>query len=377
MTRLVAALVALLILPVNLPAQATVPQADVIYMWESGGLAAGTLGRIAEVADRHGASVSVEHRGTIQLLSVTRGDELVQSAPEGFVIPMAALAIDRAASRSVVGSTVSEALDRGEVVMGWSSASLRGAVVGDVVTFTGWDGSTQKLPIGAIVPDVRVRSAEMIFSIETAERFGFSRLSSVTLWGFADGAALYRDLEITFAGEFVGIDPDQGRNPDDVLSDVAAKRQFGEFAYRATGPGDKIQIDPVWVAANIITVNLPILGTFKCHRSMLPYLEHALDEAIDAGLGSVIDPVDFQLAGGCYNARLIRGGDKGGAISRHSWGIAVDFNPSTNRYGGAVVMDPRLAEIFHKWGFAWGGGWVYPDGGHFEWTRLPASIVDT
>ncbi len=377
MTRLVAGLVALLIFSVSLPAQATVPEADVIYVWESGGLTPETLGRIEEVADRYGASVSVEHRGTIQLLSVARGDEPVQSAPDGYVIPMAALALDPTDSRSVVGSAVSAALERGEVVMGRSSARLRGAMVGDVVTFTGWDSSTQKLPIGAIVADNRVRSAELIFSIETAERFGFSRPSSVTLGGFADRSALYRDLEVTFVGEFVGIDPDPGRGVDDVLSDIAAKRQFGEFAYRLTGPGDKIRIDPEWVAVNIVTVNLPILGTFKCHRSMLPYLEHALDEAIDAGLGSVIDPVDFQRAGGCYNARLIRGGDKGGAISRHSWGIAVDFNPSTNRYGGAVVMDPRLAEIFHKWGFAWGGGWVYPDGGHFEWTRLPASIVDT
>ncbi len=110
---------------------------------------------------------------------------------------------------------------------------------------------------------------------------------------------------------------------------------------------------------------------------MVPYLRSAIDEVIEVGLDSIIDRADFQIAGGCYNARLIRGGDKGGAISRHSWGIAVDINPSSNPYGGVVAMDPRVVEIFHKWGFAWGGGWVYTDGAHFEWTRLPTAIVDT
>ena len=85
--------------------------------------------------------------------------------------------------------------------------------------------------------------------------------------------------------------------------------------------------------------------------------------------------MDFQTAGGCYNPRLIRGGDKGGAVSRHAWGVAVDLNPSTNRYGGAITLDRQVAEIFHYWGFAWGGGWVFTDGGHFEWKQLPAHVV--
>lgn len=353
------------------------PTTDTIYIWESGGLTEPTFDRISVVAVRHGAAVASEHRGTIQLLAITRDGESVQDVPLGFVIPMSALALNPTESRDVIGSTVAEALERGEVVMGESSARLRRAMVGDIVAFVGWDGTTQEAQIGALVPDERVRSAELVFSMDTAARFGFDRLSSVTLSGFSDKDALYQDLAGTFANEFVGIDPDPGRNPDDVLSDISAKRLYGEFAYRFTGPGDKIRIDPQWVDANIVDVRLPILGLFKCHRSMVPYLESAIDEVIEAGLDSIIDPADFQVAGGCYNARLIRGGDKGGAISRHSWGIAVDINPSTNPYGGVVAMDPRIAEIFHKWGFAWGGGWVYTDGAHFEWTRLPTAIVDT
>lgn len=377
MIRRVAALVALAMFVAVFPAQAKVPGTDIIYIWESGGMTETTLQRISEVAARYQGVLAQEHRGTIKLLTVSRDGEPVQSAPSGFVIPMAALALDPEESRFVIGKAAAEALQAGTIAMGESSARLRGAVVGDVITFVGWDGSAQELPIGAVVPDQRVRSAELVFSTQTAAQFGFARLSSVTVSGFGDKEALYRDLVSTFAGEFIGIDPDPGRNVDDVLSDVAAKRLYGEFAYTFTGPGDKIRIDPAWVGANIVTVNLPVLGQFKCHRSMVPYLERAIDEVIAAGLDSIIDRADFQLAGGCYNARLIRGGDKGGAISRHSWGIAVDINPSSNPYGGVVAMDPRIAEIFHKWGFAWGGGWVYTDGAHFEWTRLPEAIVDT
>ncbi len=377
MIRLLAALAALALLVAVLPAQATVPGTETIYIWESGGMTEPTLQRISVVAGRHQGVLAQEHRGTIKLLAVNRDGEPIQSAPTGFVIPMAALALDPVESRSVIGTDVADALQSGAVVMGESSARLRGAQVGDVVRFVGWDGTTQQVPIGAVVPDQRVRSAELVFSTATAAQFGFSRLSSVTISGFSDKEALYQDLVSTFTGEFVGIDPDPGRNVDDVLSDVAAKRMYGEFAYEFTGPGDKIRIDPAWVGSNIITVNLPVLGQFKCHRSMVPYLESAIDEVIAAGLDSIIDRADFQIAGGCYNARLIRGGDKGGAISRHSWGIAVDINPSSNPYGGVVAMDPRIAEIFHKWGFAWGGGWVYTDGAHFEWTRLPIFMVDT
>ncbi|HWL66491.1 MAG TPA: M15 family metallopeptidase [Actinomycetota bacterium] len=33
-------------------------------------------------------------------------------------------------------------------------------------------------------------------------------------------------------------------------------------------------------------------------------------------------------------------------------------------------MDPRIVEIFAKWGFAWGGHWSTPDPMHFELSRL-------
>ena len=90
------------------------------------------------------------------------------------------------------------------------------------------------------------------------------------------------------------------------------------------------------------------------------------------GLAEHLDHGDFQLAGGCWNARFNRGGDPGFSLSRHSWGTAIDFNPSTNRYGDEPTISPEVVEVFRRWGFSWGGTWTVPDGMHFEWVRLPS-----
>ena len=47
------------------------------------------------------------------------------------------------------------------------------------------------------------------------------------------------------------------------------------------------------------------------------------------------------------------------------------MNVSANPEGGASRQDPRLVEIFRRWGFTWGGDWLVPDPMHFEYTRVP------
>jgi hypothetical protein len=73
-------------------------------------------------------------------------------------------------------------------------------------------------------------------------------------------------------------------------------------------------------------------------------------------LGRGDRPGDFQAAGGCYNARLARGGDldRGFAISRHSWGIAIDFNPSTNRFGQQTSLSEEFGQVLRELGFRLG-----------------------
>ncbi len=139
----------------------------------------------------------------------------------------------------------------------------------------------------------------------------------------------------------------------------------GSFRYRWFRDGS-VDPDPAWVGASITSAAVPILGRVTCHRVMLPQLRAALQEVVDTGLASAIDPGDF---GGCYSPRFI-GRDPARGLSLHTWGIAVDLNVSGNQVGTAGSLDPRVVRIFEGWGFAWGGRWSVPDPMHFELAAL-------
>ena len=127
-----------------------------------------------------------------------------------------------------------------------------------------------------------------------------------------------------------------------------------------------IQPDDAWVEANIATSTVPILGDVTCHRVMLPQLAEALAEIERQGLASLIRAEDYA---GCYAPRFIdRNPDL--PLSNHAFGLAIDLNSDTNQLGTTGDMDPRIVEIFEKWGFEWGGHWERPDPMHFELARL-------
>ncbi len=330
---------------------------------------------ITSAAERFGARWATFHRGTLRMTAVERGDEIVQEAPSGYFYPMSTTAVEGRRAAPLLGDKVTAVLLSGRVVFGETSAKLRGAMVGDRVTLIGWDGRSYQFDVGAIVADELIGWAELVLDAEVASKIGFDRASFVALWDYGPEdellLALWSRVPDALLTINTSFDPD---DPDAVLPTVLVKEKFGEFAYRPTS-GDRIILDSAWRRANIVNVDLPYLGPFRCHKDIVPLLEGAIEEIETQGLAWMIDRQDFQIAGGCYNARLIRGGDKGGAVSRHTWGIAVDINPGDNPYGGRVGMDVRIGEIFRKWGFAWGAGWRYTDGGHFEWTHSAAEAA--
>ena len=95
----------------------------------------------------------------------------------------------------------------------------------------------------------------------------------------------------------------------------------------------------------------------------------ALQELSDAGLASLIHVADTRRYGGCFSARVTRSlaGSAGHNLSRHTWGAAIDLNPSDNPYGGAPHMDQRVIDAFVRHGFVWGGTFLIPDPMHFEY----------
>lgn len=125
-----------------------------------------------------------------------------------------------------------------------------------------------------------------------------------------------------------------------------------------------IDPDPSWVASNIATESVPILGSVRCHRIMIPQLAAALQEIVDSGLAS-----EIRTYAGCYVPRFIDRDPRRG-LSMHAFGLALDLNASTNQLGTRGDMDPGVVQIFQKWGFTWGGVWSRPDPMHFELARI-------
>ncbi len=343
--------------------------AGVVRVSQSGGFTDEARAAIAEAAWITEAQTTVLHRVTIRLLQVARNGTLVQSAPPGFGFPMLTTAADPSAS--VHAPAVGSALAAGEMVMGEIAAVLRGARVRDVARLEGLNGEVREVPIGVIVPDRDLFWSEIWISTETAAALGIDRPQTVLMWGgsVTRTAALVRLLADdpsvrVYSGE--PLDPPL----DPVLPVAEVKQRFGEFAIRA-GSGDAVLVDPAWRDRWIVTVDFPLVGTTRCHRLVVPYVRGALAEIESAGLAGELSRQDFQFAGGCWVPRFNRGGDPGFSLSRHAWGAALDFNPSTNRYGAEPTMTEAVTAIFRRWGFSWGGTWTIPDGMHFEWIRYP------
>ena len=324
----------------------------VLLVWTSGGLPAG----LAEL---------VGGLPGVASLTVVRGDLITVPGPDG-VIPIDALAVEGDYQEFVPAADRAEfdRLGARDAILGTTSATLRRLARGDAVEV----GEGVQFTVRAVVPDVVVGGAEMVLSIEAGEALGVvtPRFLLVSIDGerAAVEAAirgLIRDVPVRVRGP--GETPFM-RHGDAVLPQSFVKAAFGEFSYSA-GSGRGIIPDEQWVAANIVTEEVPILGTVRCHREVVPALRGALQQLVDEGVARVVDVAGFA---GCYEPRLIA---PGAGLSRHSWGIALDINYSENQKGVGSSQDPRLVEVMERWGFGWGGRWLIPDPAHFEWIRPP------
>ena len=163
--------------------------------------------------------------------------------------------------------------------------------------------------------------------------------------------------------QILGPDLDIKARQTAFLTGGSVADAVGSFSYRVIG-GGRIAPDPAWVAANIRTEQVPILGSVTCHKVMLPQLRAALREVVEANLAHAIHPGEYA---GCYYPRFIAGSS---SLSLHSFGIALDLNVPGNQRGTSGEMNRAVVQIFKRWGFAWGGDWNYTDPMHFEMNAL-------
>lgn len=124
-----------------------------------------------------------------------------------------------------------------------------------------------------------------------------------------------------------------------------------------------------WVSEDI-TVFGQTFRRIKCHKMIVEPLRIVFKRLYELGLHEEIKTFD-----GCFQPRYIRGQEKKGILSIHSWALAVDFNASQNPLGLnreeciARGLKPFSKEFVQVWRDAgWKCGEDFDDLMHFEWT---------
>jgi len=339
------------------------PSDEVLLVWTPGGLPSG-FGEAVDALEGV-VGVTIVRSDLIHIVSSTPSSDL---AP-GFVIPLEVMGFDSDTYQAFIAKKdagLFGTLGANEILLGATSARLRGLQDGDVITLE--DG--RSLTVAGIVDDVLIGAAEGAVRVRDADQLGVTteryllirhQSSRVTV-EMAVRSLLGRDtaVRVRSPGETPVL-----RHGDAVLPQVLIKEQFGEFAYRPDGNGG-FEVDGEWLEANIVTVDVPLLGPVTCHRNLISALIGAMTELEESNLGFLVATEGSQ---GCFNPRFIANRRD---ISRHAWGAAVDINIGTNPAGVESAQDPRLLAVMERWGFTSGHDWLIPDPGHFEYLRPAA-----
>ena len=345
---------------------ASAPSERVLLVWAPRQLPAGLAARLRSVSGI--SSVTTVQGNLVGLAKSTTAERRPVDRPRrGTVIPLDAIAFDPATYPSFLPVSTRAAfrhLGPREALLGTTSARLRRLGPGGRLLI-----GSRWLTVAGVVDDALVGGAELALTTAAGSAAGIRTDRYLLVTYRTERAkiemAIRARLPAGLAPRFRG--PGETpffRNGDAVLPQAMVKERFGEFAYQP-GPGRAFTEDPVWEAANIVTVRMPILGPVRCHRALMRALGGALNELQQRNLRGLVDPSGF---GGCWNPRLIR---VGAGISRHAWGAAVDLNTRGNPTGLESAQDPRLVEVMRRWGFTWGGNWLIPDPSHFEYLQAP------
>ena len=334
---------------------------------------------VSDLALRVDGSAAAVRDFTVPMTTLRRGSTVVQGFTGGWAVPLAVTALPVAVVDRVMSTEAARGMAvRGTLVMGLTSARLRGAAVGDVLTVRTSTRTTVNLTIGAIVADGITSGSEIVMSPETAAMLGATDITMMLLWGFPSRERVLTELQSSGVLQRTDIkvrrswDPP---DPDATMGLMETKSVFGEFAFLDSG-GEYLSVDETWKAANLPCGPLsscretlsPSLGVAaRCHNGIRTALSGALEEIAALGLASTIDVADTNKWGGCFVPRFIRGAGALGSVSRHTWGQAFDINPSANCVGCLPVLNCDVVRVFRKWGFAWGGNFRRSDGMHFEY----------
>lgn len=332
---------------------------------------------IKNIARSVGATGHVLRFPTIEMTAHTRDGEDLQRLTDGWRVPMATMLAPVQFIEEVGGAGLAEVLSRGDVAMGETSARLRGARVGDVVTLRDSKFRRREFVVGAIVADQFTNWGDLLMSVDVATaRLGLPRIARVAITNISSPKKLTQALRkrgIVFNTHKWRLRTTWDRpNPDGTLGLAELKELVGEFAYKPNG-GSAIRIDPDWAMRNMVWKKIydDIPLQHNCHRKVAEAIQGALSEIARRGLSRHIDVANSNRYGGCLTTRFNRLSSTFATPSRHAFGIAFDINVSTNQQWATPSLNCDVVRIFRKWGFAWGGNFWPADGMHFEWVGEP------
>lgn len=148
-----------------------------------------------------------------------------------------------------------------------------------------------------------------------------------------------------------------------------------KIAFYGDPRGANAEVNSEWFVENMTRVVPPFQMTYiktpiksiSFHKKAAPALLAALTAIWDhCGHNQVeIDRWHLNEFGGSFNYRKIRGSN---SISNHSFGIAIDIEPTGNELGKTHGIMPDFAvAAFKAQGFKWGGDYKgRKDWMHFE-----------
>ncbi|HEX2178652.1 MAG TPA: hypothetical protein VHL54_03910, partial [Actinomycetota bacterium] len=140
----------------------------------------------------------------------------------------------------------------------------------------------KSLKIGGVATNGSPSLAGALMSMEQAERLGLGkpRLLVVGVGKDANVAAVTKELGSVLPGvRFESMLPPSGRT---FFTGTSAQKAIGTFSF-TVNPDGTINQDRKWVNTHLATERMPIIGSVRCHKVMLPQLRAALEDIQSQG----------------------------------------------------------------------------------------------
>jgi hypothetical protein len=316
-----------------------------LLVWAPGGFSEKEVGRVRD--STRVAAISAVRTGTLAAASGRRGYR---------VIPLETMAVDTNAYTTATGRPgrkLATLLPKG-AVLSKTGAKLRRVRSGGKLKLDG----DRTLRVSGVVDDALLGGYEVALERNLARHYGIRRVAYLLVRPRGPVDDLRTEIRKLLKGRSVRFvtpgDRPFVRGGDGVLPLSQVKARFGEFAVPSLRRG---RPDPAWTRANLTTRSIPLLGRVRCHKLVVDQLGKAMADLQRQRLGDLVDAGEFRRQGGCWSPRLLRDA-RGGKLSRHAWGIAVNLK---------VNADERLVRTMAQHGFVWDGDFARPDTTHFEW----------